>query len=410
MADAGGLVVVGTPIGNLDDLSPRAAAHLRDADLVACEDTRRTATLLRHAGADVRMVAVHRHNEAARAADLVERMAAGARVALVSDAGMPLVSDPGARLVRAALDAGLPVTVVPGPSAVTVALAASGLAGEEGFAFAGFVPRRGAERRAFMERLGALAVPAVAFESPQRLPALLAELAAAWPERPVAVCRELTKLHEEVVRGTAAEVAARFAEPPRGEIAVVIGPAAGRRGGPRLRRPARRDGPPAGRRGRRHPGGRGGGHARRRPPQPRLPGRARGHRREAQRDVVRPDGGARGGGLGGDRRQRGPSRPARAPARGSPRRGRRGSSRPHTATGCDHARWSAWSGARACDGPLDGQADRDVHLHARDAAATRARDARPAPALAARSTPRRRAAAPASPGATSMSMSAGRAR
>ena len=226
MADAGGLVVVGTPIGNLDDLSPRAAAHLRDADLVACEDTRRTATLLRHAGADVRMVAVHRHNEAARAADLVERMAAGARVALVSDAGMPLVSDPGARLVRAALDAGLPVTVVPGPSAVTVALAASGLAGEEGFAFAGFVPRRGAERRAFMERLGALSVPAVAFESPQRLPALLAELAAAWPERPVAVCRELTKLHEEVVRGTAAEVAARFAEPPRGEIAVVIGPAA----------------------------------------------------------------------------------------------------------------------------------------------------------------------------------------
>ena len=225
MADAGGLVVVGTPIGNLDDLSPRAAAHLRDADLVACEDTRRTATLLRHAGADVRMVAVHRHNEAARAADLVERMAAGARVALVSDAGMPLVSDPGARLVRAALDAGLPVSVVPGPSAVTVALAASGLAGEEGFAFAGFVPRRGAERRAFMERLAALAVPAVAFESPQRLPALLAELAAAWPERPVAVCRELTKLHEEVVRGTAAEVAARFAEPPKGEIAVVIGPA-----------------------------------------------------------------------------------------------------------------------------------------------------------------------------------------
>ena len=113
MADGGGLVVVGTPIGNLDDLSPRAAAHLREADLVACEDTRRTATLLRHAGADVPMVAVHRHNEAGRGADVVRRMEAGARVALVSDAGMPLVSDPGARLVRAAIDAGLPVTVSP---------------------------------------------------------------------------------------------------------------------------------------------------------------------------------------------------------------------------------------------------------------------------------------------------------
>lgn len=218
-------MVVGTPIGNLDDLSPRAAAHLRDADLVACEDTRRTATLLRHAGARTRMLAVHQHNEAARAAELVDRMRAGGTVALVSDAGMPLVSDPGARVVRAAIDAGLPVTVVPGASAVTTALAASGLAGDAGFAFLGFVPRKGAERRAAMERIGALDVPAVCFESPQRLPALLAELAAAWPGRPVAVCRELTKLHEEVVRGTAAELAARFDAPPKGEIAVVIGAA-----------------------------------------------------------------------------------------------------------------------------------------------------------------------------------------
>ena len=226
MTGPGGLVVVGTPIGNLEDLSPRAASCLREADLVACEDTRRTATLLRHAGADTRMTAVHRHNEAARAGDLVARMLAGETVAFVSDAGMPLISDPGARLVRAAIDAGLTVTVVPGPSAVTSALAASGLAGEGGFAFLGFVPRKGAERRAAMDRIGALAVPAVCFESPQRLPALLAELAAAWPERPVAVCRELTKLHEEVVRGTAAELAARFGAPPKGEIAVVIGPAA----------------------------------------------------------------------------------------------------------------------------------------------------------------------------------------
>jgi 16S rRNA (cytidine1402-2'-O)-methyltransferase len=218
-------VVVGTPIGNLGDLSERAAGHLRDADLVACEDTRRTATLLRHAGADTRMVAVHQHNEAARAADLVLRMLGGATVAFVSDAGMPLVSDPGARIVEAAIGAGLTVTVVPGASAVTTALAASGLAGDDGFCFLGFVPRKGAERRAVMERIASLAAPVVCFESPQRLPALLAELAAAWPDRAIAVCRELTKLHEEVVRGSAAELAARFGSPPRGEITVVIGPA-----------------------------------------------------------------------------------------------------------------------------------------------------------------------------------------
>jgi 16S rRNA (cytidine1402-2'-O)-methyltransferase len=225
MAGQGSLVVVGTPIGNLADLSPRAAEALREADVVACEDTRRTAPLLRHAGSGAPMVAVHQHNEAARAADLVARMRAGARVALVSDAGMPLVSDPGARLVGAALDAGLPVEVVPGPSAVTAALAVSGLAGEGGFVFLGFVPRRAAERRRLLERLAVLEAPAVAFESPRRLPGLLAEIAAALPERPVAVCRELTKFHEEVVRGTAAEVAARLAEPPRGEVTVVIGAA-----------------------------------------------------------------------------------------------------------------------------------------------------------------------------------------
>ncbi len=225
MGGEGGLVVVGTPIGNLDDLGPRAAARLRDADLVACEDTRRTATLMRRAGATTRMVAVHRHNEAARAADLVDRMLAGETVALVSDAGMPLVSDPGARIVSAAIDAGLPVTVVPGASAVTTALVASGLAGEGGFEFLGFVPRKGAERRGAMRRLGELTVPAVCFESPQRLPALLAEIADLWPDRPIAVCRELTKMHEEIARGTAAELAARFGTPPRGEIVLVLGPA-----------------------------------------------------------------------------------------------------------------------------------------------------------------------------------------
>jgi 16S rRNA (cytidine1402-2'-O)-methyltransferase len=215
--------VVGTPIGNLDDLSPRAAAALRDADVVACEDTRRTATLLRHAGSSAPMLSVHRHNEAARTAELVGRMRDGARVALVSDAGMPLVSDPGERLVRAAHEAGIPVGVVPGPSAATAALAASGLAGEGGFLFLGFLPRRAAERAALLERLRGSGVPAVAFESPRRLPGLLADLAAAMPERPVAVCRELTKLHEELVRGTAAELAARIGEPPKGEVTLVIG-------------------------------------------------------------------------------------------------------------------------------------------------------------------------------------------
>jgi 16S rRNA (cytidine1402-2'-O)-methyltransferase len=146
-------------------------------------------------------------------------------VALVSDAGMPLVSDPGARFVRAALEAGIAVDVVPGPSAVTAALAASGLAGEGGFAFLGFAPRRDAERRRLVERLETLDAPAVLFESPRRLPGLLAALAEGLPERPVAVCRELTKLHEEVVRGTAADLAARLAAPPRGEVTVVVGAA-----------------------------------------------------------------------------------------------------------------------------------------------------------------------------------------
>jgi 16S rRNA (cytidine1402-2'-O)-methyltransferase len=222
---AGSLTVVGTPIGNLADLSPRAADRLRGADVVACEDTRRTATLLRHAGSSARMVSVHRHNEASRVAHLVARMGEGARVVLVSDAGMPLVSDPGARLVRAAIDAGVGVEVVPGPSAVTAALAVSGLGTGDGFSFAGFVPRRGAERNEVLEALASSPVPVVAFESPQRLPALLTDLAERIPDRPVAVCRELTKLHEEILRGTAAELAGRLTEPLRGEIAVVVGPA-----------------------------------------------------------------------------------------------------------------------------------------------------------------------------------------
>ena len=216
-------MVVGTPIGNLGDLSQRAAQALREADVVACEDTRRTAVLLRHAGADTPMLPTHEHNEAARAADLVARARAGAVIALVSDAGMPSISDPGARVVRAALDAGVAVRIVPGPSAVEAALVASGLPAEP-FAFVGFFPRRATERRRRLEELNAWPGTVVGFESPNRLPALLADVAALDPDRQVAVCRELTKLHEEVLRGSAGELAGRLTEPVRGEVTVVLGP------------------------------------------------------------------------------------------------------------------------------------------------------------------------------------------
>ena len=221
---SGRLVVVATPIGALDDLSPRAAQALRDADVVACEDTRRTAVLLRHAGSDVPMVPAHQHNEARRASDLVRRMQDGATVVLVSDAGMPGVSDPGARVVAAAVDADVPVTVIPGAGAVETALVASGLASGTGYAFAGFAPRRAAELAAFVQRLDAWGEPVVVFESPRRVGALLSAVAAHDPDRPVAVCRELTKVHEQVLRGTAADLAGRVTGPLKGEVAVVVAP------------------------------------------------------------------------------------------------------------------------------------------------------------------------------------------
>jgi 16S rRNA (cytidine1402-2'-O)-methyltransferase len=213
------LAVCATPIGNLDDVTLRVLAELREADVILCEDTRHTRTLLDRHGIDARVLSYHEHNEAARTAELLPRLEAGERIALVTDAGMPGISDPGARIVRAALDAGIPVTVLPGASAVETALVASGLVGER-YQFLGFLPR-GA--KAWTELAG---VPwaSVAFESPQRLPATLRSLAEADPGREVAVCRELTKRFEEIVRGTAAEVAARFAEPPKGEITLVIGP------------------------------------------------------------------------------------------------------------------------------------------------------------------------------------------
>ncbi len=226
MVQGGALVVVATPIGNLADLSPRAAEALREADVIACEDTRRTATLVRHVGAVTPMIASHEHNEAARAEEIVRRVAEGQTVALVTDAGTPAISDPGHRAVRAVADAGLPVTVIPGPGAVESALVASGLP-THSYLFLGFVPTARAARRLLLERLAGASDTVVLFENPKRLPRLLADVAALDAERPVAVARELTKLHEEVVRGPAAEVAARFAQPPPGEVTVVIGPVAG---------------------------------------------------------------------------------------------------------------------------------------------------------------------------------------
>lgn len=217
------LRVVATPIGNLADLSPRAADALRSAQVVACEDTRRTGALLHAIQAVTPMVSVHAHNEDARIPDLVRRMRDGGVVVLVSDAGMPAVSDPGARLVAATHQAGIPVEVVPGPSAVTAALAASGIVGDR-FVFAGFMPRKHGERMTLLDRLDPLGWAVVAFESPQRLPGLLAELAERHPERTVAVCRELSKLHEDIRVDTCAGMAAAYADPPRGEVTLVLWP------------------------------------------------------------------------------------------------------------------------------------------------------------------------------------------
>jgi 16S rRNA (cytidine1402-2'-O)-methyltransferase len=218
----GRLVVCPTPIGNLEDVTLRVLSALRDADLVACEDTRRTRVLLGRYGVKGRLISYHEHNERARAAELVERMRGGAVVALVSDAGTPLVSDPGFVLVQASVAAGLEVEVLPGPSAVLAALVASALPADR-WRFAGFLPRKRGE----LEKVLGSNETLIAFESPRRVAASLAVLAKLDPERPAVVCRELTKLHEEVVRGTAAELAERYAgDAPKGEVVLVIGAAA----------------------------------------------------------------------------------------------------------------------------------------------------------------------------------------
>jgi 16S rRNA (cytidine1402-2'-O)-methyltransferase len=218
------LAVCATPIGNLEDVTLRVLRELGEADLVLCEDTRRTRVLLDRHGIGVRLASYHRHNEAARTREALGRLERGEQLALVSDAGLPGVNDPGARLITAAVEAGFGVTVLPGPSAVETALVASGL-GSERYEFVGYLPRGAAEREAMARELARYPHSVVAFESPRRLPATLAVLADVLPKRRAAVCRELTKRFEHIERGTLAELAARFQEPMRGEITLVLGPA-----------------------------------------------------------------------------------------------------------------------------------------------------------------------------------------
>jgi 16S rRNA (cytidine1402-2'-O)-methyltransferase len=226
-ADAGRLLVCPTPIGNLEDVTLRVLRALGEADAVACEDTRRTRVLLDRHGVRAReLVSLHEHNERRRAGELVRRMLAGASVALVSDAGTPVISDPGFVLVRECIAASLAVEVLPGASAVPVALVASGLPLSR-WCFVGFLPRKRAQRE---RMLAEAAETLVAFESPRRLPATLAMLAALDPERPAAVCRELTKLHEQIMRGSASDLAERTqAGRVQGEVVLVVGAAEVRR-------------------------------------------------------------------------------------------------------------------------------------------------------------------------------------
>jgi 16S rRNA (cytidine1402-2'-O)-methyltransferase len=216
---------VATPIGNLADITQRALETLAAVDLIACEDTRTTGVLLGHHGIRTRTTSYHEHNAERAGPRLIELLRAGGRVALVSDAGTPLISDPGYRLVEAALAAGITVTSCPGPCAAIAALSIAGLPADR-FLFAGFLPPRGAARRRAIVELAAVPATLVFYEAPHRLPESLADLAAVLGPRPAALARELTKRYEEVRRGTLEALAAHYAAagPPRGEIVLVIGP------------------------------------------------------------------------------------------------------------------------------------------------------------------------------------------
>jgi 16S rRNA (cytidine1402-2'-O)-methyltransferase len=222
----GTLYLVSTPIGNLEDLSPRAARVRGEVDGILAEDTRHTATLLRHLGVQTPLLSYHRHNERARLDGVLARLDEGASLALVSDAGTPIVSDPGESLVAAVRGAGHEVVPIPGPSAVLAALVASGLPAIP-FTFLGFIPRKGRDRTEFIERVRGAPETLVCFESPERTLALLEDLeAAGLGDREITVARELTKRFEEIRSGTVSALAAAVREvPPRGEVTVVIGPA-----------------------------------------------------------------------------------------------------------------------------------------------------------------------------------------
>ncbi len=216
------LYLCATPIGNLADVTLRVLEVLARAEVVACEDTRHTRGLLaRHGLQPGRLLSFHEHNEAAREEEILQLLREGREVALVSDAGMPGLSDPGHTLVRACVREGLPVTVLPGPSAVSTALVVSGLPTDR-FLFVGFLPRGKKALVGALEEADGARATLVLFESPRRVRATLAAVAERWPQRRVALCRELTKVHEEVLRGTAGEVTALLAEPMRGEIVLVL--------------------------------------------------------------------------------------------------------------------------------------------------------------------------------------------
>jgi len=223
---AGRLFIVATPIGNLEDITYRAVRVLREVSLIACEDTRHTRTLLEHYGIEKPTISYHDHNETERAGELVSRMTAGETVALVTDAGTPLLSDPGYRLVNAAILNGIPVTPIPGPSAALAALAASGLP-TDAFHFAGFLPHKPAQRARVLKALADEEATLVFYEAPHRLLESLAAIEETLGARPVVVARELTKIHEEFLRGTAAEIHAGLAarESVKGECTILIGKA-----------------------------------------------------------------------------------------------------------------------------------------------------------------------------------------
>jgi 16S rRNA (cytidine1402-2'-O)-methyltransferase len=219
---SGTLYVVATPIGNLEDITLRAIRTLKEVDLVACEDTRHTRKLLAHFGIATPSVSYHDHNARERAPELLERLERGESVALVSDAGTPAISDPGYRLISGAAERGIPVVPVPGPSAVVAALSASGLA-TDAFLFAGFLPARAEARRARLADLAAERATVILYEAPHRVAETLADLVDVFGDRPAALARELTKVHEEVVRGRLSEIAAALApERRRGEMVLVV--------------------------------------------------------------------------------------------------------------------------------------------------------------------------------------------